>query len=231
MMQSKAGQQHQQEERRLASKSKGRKSGKKSQKQKENMAKQKFNPKNVQIRYLRTTPYVAEQHFSYKPSRSVAKQVLKKRPKTANVRTKEDDALLHHSQSKKHLETIEEMDRDQMTLQEEQRGGLYDEGGIQEETDEEAQESEYDENAGDKNNIEVYENETRNVPLPEENMLYGILAENIKNVRDNLQGMRDAMLPEDEPLVRNIPSLMLISCSNPRQVRSFFSKRTTTKVT
>lgn len=40
------------------------------------------------MRYLRTGPYIVEQNLSYKPAKSVAKQVMKIRPNTAATTSK-----------------------------------------------------------------------------------------------------------------------------------------------
>lgn len=205
MMQSKAGQKmHNTEEdvQYYHSKPKGKRKNKDITVKKP----QKFNPKNVQIRYLRTNPYVVEQQFSYKPTKSVTKEVMKKRPKTAShASRKKEDGSLHHSQSKKHLETMQEMTQAQIMQQqlEEQRRGEYVEEQIQEEDVEEEEDGheQYEQNTADLRNIEVQDKQVRNVPVPQENVLYNILAENIQHVRDNLQGMRDALVPEDDPKV------------------------------
>ena len=159
----------------------------------------------MNIRPLNKAAYGREQGYPTKQARPVKKQGKRLRPKTAGNyeqrrAAEEEGTALHHSESKRHLQTIDEMNRAKIAMQ----GQADDEEGIPEEDEEEqAQGSEeYDENAGDHHNIQEAQEE-----FQDENMLYSILSKNIKHVRSNLENLRSSYLPDDEPKVLALKSL------------------------
>lgn len=176
--------------------------------QKRQTGKSKTSSKKAQLRPLHQTPYGQEQAQPIKPKKSV--KIMKKqgkltRPKTAGARQQRrveevEEHELHHSGSKKHLETIDEMTSGKHGMEHEEEH--EEEEGQPEEGYEQPQGSQYGENAGDQHNIPGMEGD---VDMMDENMLYSILSKNIKHVRANLENLRSSYLPDDEPKVKIFP--------------------------